>query len=138
MRELKLTYAEAEQMFRRMVFNVIARNCDDHTKNFSFILKQDSRWQLAPAYDICHAYRPGNEWVSHHALSINGKRDNITREDLIEIGRSIRNKKAGETVDVIYEKVRQWDFYATKAGVDKENRQEIGKTLIPINPSSSF
>ncbi|MFT4070673.1 MAG: type II toxin-antitoxin system HipA family toxin [Dysgonamonadaceae bacterium] len=138
MRELKLTYAEAEQMFRRMVFNVIARNCDDHTKNFSFILKQDSRWQLAPAYDICHAYRPGNEWVSHHALSINGKRDNITREDLIEIGRSIRNKKAGETVDVIYEKVRQWDFYATKAGVDKEKRQEIGKTLIPINPSSSF
>lgn len=138
MRELKLTYAEAEQMFRRMVFNVIARNCDDHTKNFSFILKQNSRWQLAPAYDICHAYRPGSEWVSHHALSINGKRDNITREDLIEIGRSIRNKKAGETVDVIYEKVRQWDFYATKAGVDKENRQEIGKTLIPINPSSSF
>lgn len=138
MRELKLTYAEAEQMFRRMVFNVIARNCDDHTKNFSFILKQNSRWQLAPAYDICHAYRPGSEWVSHHALSINGKRDNITREDLIEIGRSIRNKKAGETVDVIYEKVRQWDFYATKAGVDKEKRQEIGKTLIPINPSSSF
>lgn len=138
MRELKLTYAEAEQMFRRMVFNVIARNCDDHTKNFSFILKQNSRWQLAPAYDICHAYRPGSEWVSHHALSINGKRDNITREDLIEIGRSIRNKKAGETIDVIYEKVRQWDFYATKAGVDKEKRQEIGKTLIPINPSSSF
>lgn len=138
MRELKLTYAEAEQMFRRMVFNVIARNCDDHTKNFSFILKQDSRWQLAPAYDICHAYRPGSEWVSHHALSINGKRDNITREDLIEIGRSIRNKKAGETIDAIYEKVRQWDFYATKAGVDKEKRQEIGKTLIPINPSSSF
>ncbi|MBF0647360.1 type II toxin-antitoxin system HipA family toxin [Dysgonomonas sp. GY75] len=138
MRELKLTYAEAEQMFRRLVFNVIARNCDDHTKNFSFILKQDSRWQLAPAYDICHAYRPGSEWVSRHALSINGKRDNITREDLIKIGRSVRNKKAGEIIDEIYDKVRQWDFYATEAGVDKEKRLEIGKTLIPMNPSYSF
>lgn len=137
MRELKLTYAEAEQMFRRMVFNVIARNCDDHTKNFSFILKQDSRWQLAPAYDICHAYRPGSEWVSRHALSINGKRDNITREDLIEVGRSIRNKKAGEIIDEIYDKVRQWDFYATEAGVDKEKRLEIGKTLIPVDSSRS-
>ncbi|SHE76259.1 type II toxin-antitoxin system HipA family toxin [Dysgonomonas macrotermitis] len=138
MRELKLTYAEAEQMFRRMVFNVIARNCDDHTKNFSFILKQDSRWQLAPAYDICHAYRPGSEWVSRHALSINGKRDNITREDLIKIGRSIRNKKAGEIIDEIYDKVRQWDLYATEAGVDKKKKQEIGKTLIPMNLSYSF
>lgn len=138
MRELKLTYAEAEQMFRRMVFNVIARNCDDHTKNFSFILKQNSRWQLAPAYDICHAYRPGSEWVSRHALSINGKRDNITREDLIEIGRSIRNKKAREVIDEIYDKVRKWDFYAAEAGVDKEKRQEIGKTLIPMNLSYSF
>lgn len=138
MRELKLTYAEAEQMFRRMVFNVIARNCDDHTKNFSFILKQNSRWQLAPAYDICHAYRPGSEWVSRHALSINGKRDNITREDLIEVGRSIRNKKAGEIIDEIYDKVRQWDFYATEAGVDKEKKQGIGKTLIPMNSYYSF
>lgn len=138
MRELKLTYAEAEQMFRRMVFNVIARNCDDHTKNFSFILKQDSRWQLAPAYDICHAYRPGSEWVSRHALSINGKRDNITREDLIKIGRSIRNKKADEIIDEIYDKVRQWDLYATEAGVDKEKKQEIGNTLIPMNSSYSF
>jgi serine/threonine-protein kinase HipA len=138
MRELKLTYAEAEQMFRRLVFNVIARNCDDHTKNFSFILKQDSRWELAPAYDVCHAYRPGSEWVSCHALSINGKRDNITREDLIEIGRSIRNKKAGEIIDGIYNKVRQWDLYATEAGVDKEKKQEIGKTLIPMNSSYSF
>lgn len=61
MRELKLTYADAEQMFRRMVFNVIAHNCDDHTKNFSFILRQGDRWKLAPAYDICHAYRPDSD-----------------------------------------------------------------------------
>ena len=129
MRELKLTYAQAEQMFRRMVFNVLARNCDDHTKNFSFILKKGGNWELAPAYDICHAYRPGSEWVSHHALSINGKRDNITREDLITIGQSIRNKKAKVMIDEINEKVQQWSHYAAIAGVDKEKTEAIGKTL---------
>ncbi|HOY13011.1 MAG TPA: type II toxin-antitoxin system HipA family toxin, partial [Saprospiraceae bacterium] len=94
MRELKLTYADAEQMFRRMVFNVIAKNCDDHTKNFAFLLKQGGKWELAPAYDLCHAYRPGSEWVSQHALSINGKRKEITKADLLVIGDSIRCKKA--------------------------------------------
>src|SRR5690554_1050442 len=129
MRELKLTYAEAEQMFRRMVFNVIARNCDDHTKNFSFILKQGDRWKLAPAYDLCHAYRPGSDWVSRHALSINGKRENITREDLIVLGRSIRNKKADEIITQISDTVHNWSYYADKAGVDKDKKMSIGKTL---------
>lgn len=132
MRELKLTYAEAEQMFRRMVFNVIARNCDDHSKNFSFILKQGDRWRLAPAYDLCHAYRPGSEWVSRHALSVNGKRENITREDLIVIGRSIRNKKAEEIIDQVNDKVHNWNYYADKAGVDKDKKVSIDKTLISL------
>ena len=133
MRELKLTYAEAEQMFRRMVFNVIARNCDDHSKNFSFILKQGDRWRLAPAYDLCHAYRPGSEWVSRHALSVNGKRENITREDLIVIGRSIRNKKAEEIIDQVNDTVHNWNYYADKAGVDKDKKVSIEKTLISLN-----
>lgn len=132
MRELKLTYAEAEQMFRRMVFNVIARNCDDHSKNFSFILKQGDRWRLAPAYDLCHAYRPGSEWVSRHALSVNGKRENITREDLIVIGRSIRNKKAEEIIDQVNDTVHNWNYYADKAGVDKDKKVSIDKTLISL------
>ncbi|MDR1881199.1 MAG: type II toxin-antitoxin system HipA family toxin [Prevotella sp.] len=131
MRELKLTYAEAEQMFRRMVFNVIARNCDDHTKNFAFILKQGGRWELAPAYDVCHD-RPGSERVSRHALSINGKRENITREDLIVIGKSIRSKKAGDIIDEINEKVRNWKYYAAEAGVDKEKKDAIAKTLVSL------
>jgi len=129
MRELKLTYAEAEQMFRRMVFNVIARNCDDHTKNFSFILKQGSHWELAPAYDICHAYRPGSDWVSRHALSVNGKRENITREDLMSVGQSIHNKKAAEIIDESNEKVHHWNHYAVEAGVDNPKREAIGKTF---------
>ncbi|MDI6402722.1 type II toxin-antitoxin system HipA family toxin [Balneolaceae bacterium ANBcel3] len=129
MRELKLTYAEAEQMYRRMVFNVIARNCDDHTKNFSFILKQEGKWELAPAYDVCHAYRPGSEWVSQHALSINGKRKDISRTDLLLIGKSIRCKKASAIIDEINDTVRQWERYADDVDVEPSLREEIAKTL---------
>ena len=132
MRELKLTYAEAEQMFRRMVFNVIARNCDDHTKNFSFILKQGDRWKLAPAYNLCHTYRPGSKWVSRHSLSINGKREGFTREDLVVVGRSIRNKKTKEIIDHINDTVHNWYYYADKAGVDKNKKNLIGKTLFSL------
>ena len=133
MRELKLTYAEAEQMFRRMVFNVIARNCDDHTKNFTFILKRGGRWELAPAYDICHSYRPGSKWwVSQCALSICGKRKSITRKDLISIGRDICCRKAEEIIDEINHKVQSWGYYADKAGVDKDIRDEIQKTFVGV------
>lgn len=132
MRELKLDYADAEQMFRRMVFNVIARNCDDHTKNFSFLLRQGGKWELAPAYDICHAYRPGNEWVSQHALSINGKRKGITKADLLVIGESIRCKKASEIVDQINETVNQWKRFADEVKVKPSLRDEIDKTLLNL------
>jgi serine/threonine-protein kinase HipA len=132
MRELKLTYADAEQMFRRMVFNVIARNCDDHTKNFSFLLRQGGKWELAPAYDICHAYRPGSEWVSQHALSINGKRKDITKRDLLVIGESIRCKKASEIVDEINDTVNQWKRFADEAKVKPTLRDEIAKTLLNL------
>jgi len=132
MRELKLTYADAEQMFRRMVFNVIARNCDDHTKNFSFLLRQGGKWELSPAYDLCHAYRPKSEWVSQHALSINGKRKEITKADLLVIGESIRCKKASEIVDEINDTVNQWKKFADEANVKHVLRDEIAKTLLNL------
>ncbi|MBE0650761.1 MAG: type II toxin-antitoxin system HipA family toxin [Bacteroidales bacterium] len=132
MRELKLSYQDAEQMFRRMVFNVIAQNCDDHTKNFSFRLKQGGKWELAPAYDICHAYRPGSEWVSQHALSINGKRKDITKADLLIIGNSIRSKKASEIIDEIKHTVNQWKSFANEVEVIPELRDTIAKTLLNL------
>ncbi len=132
MRELKLTYADAEQMFRRMVFNVIARNCDDHTKNFSFLLKQGGKWELAPAYDVCHAYRPNSKWVSRHALSINGKRHDVSKKDLLVIGESIRCKKASEIIDQINDTVRQWKKFADAVQLNTILRDEIAKTLINL------
>lgn len=132
MRELKLSYADAEQMFRRMVFNVIARNCDDHTKNFSFLLKQGGKWELAPAYDICHAYRPGSEWVSQHAMSINGKRKEITIADLLLVGKSIRCKKASEIIAEINNTVNQWEKFADEVHVNSMLRDEIAETLLNL------
>ncbi|HNP49365.1 MAG TPA: type II toxin-antitoxin system HipA family toxin [Bacteroidia bacterium] len=132
MRELKLPYSAAEQMFRRMVFNVLARNCDDHTKNFSFRLRKDDKWELAPAYDLCHAYQPNHKWVSQHALSVNGKRNNITMEDLLIIGKSIRNKKAEAVIREINDTVSQWKKFADETKVSPKLRDEIDKTLIRL------
>jgi serine/threonine-protein kinase HipA len=130
MRELKLDYQASEQMFRRMVFNVLARNCDDHTKNFSFILKQHGQWELAPAYDICHAYRPGSEWVSQHALSINNKRKNITRQDLLLVGEAIHCKKAASIITEISEAVNQWKKHAKEVGVNPKLIRAIDDTIL--------
>lgn len=128
MRELKLTYAHAEQMFRRMVFNVIAKNCDDHTKNFSFLLRQGGKWELAPAYDICHAYRPNSNWASQHALSINVRKE-ISKADLLVVGKSIRCKKASEIIDEINDTVNQWKKFANEVNVPSGLRDKIAKTI---------
>lgn len=132
MRELKLDYQAAEQMFRRMVFNVAARNCDDHTKNFAFRLKQNSKWELAPAYDICHAYKPEHKWVSQHALSINGKRKDVTKEDLLVIGSSIKNKKAEAIIDEIGDVVSNWKKFADEVKVAPKLRDAIDATLVRL------
>jgi len=132
MRELRLDYKEKEQMFRRMVFNVLARNCDDHTKNFSFRLKKDALWTLTPAYDICHAYRPDSIWVSQHALSINGKRRNHTIEDFLTISKSMNIKKANTIIQQIYQTVQNWDEYASKVNLSSRKRESIRETLVTI------
>ena len=132
MRELKLPYPDAEQMFRRMIFNVAARNCDDHTKNFAFRLKKDGKWELAPAYDMCHAYQPKHQWVSQHALSINGKRTDITKADLMVIGKSIKNKQAEVVIGQISDTVSKWKTFADKEKVSPKLRDEINSTLIQL------
>ena len=129
MRELKLSYPEAEQMFRRMVFNVIARNCDDHTKNFAFRLKKNSQWELAPAYDLCHAYKPDHQWVSQHSLSINGKRKGISKKDLLVIGKSIRCKQASIIIEEIESIIMDWKRFANEVGVSGKLRDAIDTTI---------
>ena len=130
MRMLGLSYASAQELFRRMVFNVLAKNCDDHTKNFAFIMDQNGQWGLAPAYDICHAYRPGSEWVSQHALSINGKRKDITRQDLLLVAKNMNIKNPAKIIDNVSSVVSQWKTYANAVQVDELLRDSIDKTLL--------
>ena len=83
--QLGLDYSAREEAFRRMAFNVMAANCDDHTKNISFILCEGEKWQLTPAYDLTHAYNPKGEWTHQHLMAVNGKFADITRSDLLRI-----------------------------------------------------
>lgn len=129
MRLLRLTYPEAEEMFRRMVFNVVATNYDDHTKNFSFILKKGEAWQLAPAYDLCFSYDPTNHWVNKQTLSVNGKRQNITKEDLMSIAKDNNIKKAGKIINEISTVVQNWSNYAKQAGVRSDLKNKIQENL---------
>jgi serine/threonine-protein kinase HipA len=129
MRELRLTYHEAEQMFRRMVFNVISRNCDDHTKNFAFRLRKDAQWELAPAYDVCHAYQPNHQWVSQHALSVNGKRKSISKNDLLLVGKSISCKHAATIIDEIEDTVLNWKKFANEVGVSSKLSAAIDASI---------
>lgn len=130
MRILRLPYPQAEEMYRRMVFNIVGKNCDDHTKNFAFRLKQGSRWELSPAYDICYAYRPGSIWVSQHALSVNGKRKDFERSDLLTIANTMNIKKANHIIDEIIEAVKSWKVFAKEAGVGEELMHLINENLV--------
>ena len=130
MRSMLLPYPDAEQLFRRMVFNVMAKNCDDHTKNFSFIMDNAGKWRLAPAFDICHAFRPGSTWVSQHSLSINGKRQNITRDDLLQVAKRMNIKKAVAIIDQVHAAVCKWNDFASQANVENVLRDAIAKTLL--------
>lgn len=132
MRQLRLPYSQAEQLFRRMVFNVIARNCDDHTKNFSFIMNRSGTWKLAPAFDMCHAYRPGSNWVSQQSLSVNGKRRDITATDMLTVARNMSIKKPEAIIEQIGTVVKNWPRYANEVGVLEELRDAIHKTLAVI------
>lgn len=130
MRMLRLSYPEAEQMFIRMVFNVLARNCDDHTKNFAFLMDQSGKWRLSPAYDICHAYRPGSLWVSSQSLQVNGKREGISDADFLEIAQKMNIKKPEEKIDRVRKAVKRWNEFAEEARVELKLRDSIRATLL--------
>jgi len=130
MRVLRLSYPQAEQLFRRMTFNVIARNCDDHTKNFAFRLKQGEKWELTPAYDICHAYRPKSLWVSQQSMSVNSKRRNIKKQDLLTVAKAMNIKKAESIINHIDKTVGKWNTFAEEQKVRTDLRDTINTTLI--------
>lgn len=117
MRALRLPYSKAQEMYRRMVFNVVIRNQDDHTKNISFLMDRQGKWTLSPAYDMGFAYNPKGGWTAQHQMSINGKFDNITRQDLLEFAKRNNIKEATEIIDRIAEVSSHWPLLARECEV---------------------
>lgn len=117
MRTLRLPYSQAQEMFRRIVFNVVVRNQDDHTKNVSFLMDKNGKWRLSPAYDMGFSYNPDGGWTSQHQMSINGKFDGITRSDLLEIAKRNNIKEAVEIIDQVSTIASGWGCIASECGV---------------------
>lgn len=130
MRQLNLTYPEMEQMFRRMVFNAYARNCDDHTKNHSFLMDKSGKWKLAPAYDMCFAYNPTNFWVKKHALSINFKREQFNVADFMAVAKLINCRKPEEIISEIKNAVSHWQDFMHEACVSDVLNDTIKEAIL--------
>ncbi|PHM38952.1 toxin HipA [Xenorhabdus mauleonii] len=131
-RELQLSFKEADQLFRRMVFNVIARNHDDHSKNFAFLMDNEGKWRLSPAYDLAYSYKPGSKWVNSHWMTINNKRDNFVREDFYsfeDTSRRFTKKYVNELLEEIKESVSLWPKLAKENEVPISLIEEINSNL---------
>jgi serine/threonine-protein kinase HipA len=131
MRRLGLSTAAVEQMFRRMVFNVVGRNQDDHVKNIAFLMSRSGQWELAPAFDVVYSYRPGSPWTDRHQMTVNGKRDDFTLADFRACGRtaSLPRGRAIRIVDKVCEVVSDWSAYAGRVEVDDEHVRRIAPAL---------
>lgn len=117
MRGLRLSYQEAQEMFRRVVFNVVVRNQDDHTKNISFLMDKQGKWRLSPAYDMGYAYNPNGAWTSTHQMSINGKFDDITRADLLELAARNNIRNASQIIEEVCTICADWPKIAMECDV---------------------
>jgi serine/threonine-protein kinase HipA len=122
MKRLNLPKEDLEQQVLRAIFNVVGRNQDDHVKNISFLMDQAGEWRLSPAYDVTYSYTPEGRWTSQHQMSINGKRDRFTKEDLFSLARAadLKSARAKEMLARVIEVVKNWPDYADEAGVDSD------------------
>jgi len=129
MKRLRLPYPQFEQQFRRMIFNIIARNHDDHVKNFSFLMDSEGAWKISPAYDLCFSYSPGSTWTNEHQSSVNGKFDNFTGEDLKNFAKVFGIKKAKHIIEEVRDAVCQWPNIASEMEIPGDRIQYINDLL---------
>jgi serine/threonine-protein kinase HipA len=127
---LNLGYESLEQAYRRMAFNVMAANCDDHSKNFSFILRQDQAWALAPAYDLTFAFDPNNKWTRQHLMGVNGKFAGIGTEDVLAVAEQFAIGSAPRVLREVREAVASWPEFALKARLRQDEIKHVGSSHI--------
>ncbi len=130
-RQIGLPMQAVEEQFRRMAFNIIARNQDDHVKNIAFLMDKTGRWSLSPAFDLTYSFNASGQWTASHQMTMNGKRDNFTKEDFKACARaaSMKRGRAETIVNEVLETVSRWRDYADGAGVLPAWRDHIQDTL---------
>ena len=115
--KLNLGYETLEEMYRRMIFNVVARNQDDHTKNIAFLMDKEGRWKLSPAFDVIWAFNPSGPWTNQHQMTINGKRDGFTKSDLLVPANQYGIKNARSILEGVVDAVSDWPVLARSNSV---------------------
>jgi serine/threonine-protein kinase HipA len=121
-----------DELFRRMAFNVMAMNRDDHTKNLSFMLRRGGTWELAPAYDITFSYNPESRWVAKHQMAINRKFEDITRQDFMEVADRYSVRRPKDILAQVAEAVGGFNHHAFQAGLPRREAEEVARLLRPI------
>ncbi len=130
-RRLGLPMAVIEEQFRRMVFNIVIRNQDDHVKNIAFLMGKTGSWKLSPAFDVTYSFNPSGAWTSRHQMTVNGKRDDFTMADFKACAKaaSMKRGRAGVIVSEVLDVVSDWKNYANDAGVPRMAQKKIQATL---------
>lgn len=129
MRALDLPMSDIEEQYRRAVFNVLARNQDDHVKNIAFLMDKKGTWSLSPAYDVTYAYNPDGPWTSQHQMSLNGKRDGFVDEDFSDFAKTAGLKRGRDKtiLEDVRKALKRWPEFADRAGVDDRFRKQIAE-----------
>jgi serine/threonine-protein kinase HipA len=127
MQRLAMPMQSKEQQFRRMVFNIVARNQDDHVKNIAYLMDRAGGWSLAPAYDVMYSFNPTGRWTGQHQMSLNRKRDHFEVADFVACARmaSLKRGRARAILDEVREMVRSWPRFAEQAGVPARRAKQI-------------
>lgn len=125
---LNIGHDAMREMFRRMVFNIVTRNQDDHTRNIAFLMADDGMWRLSPAFDLTWAFNPAGTWTNRHQMSVNGKRDDFTRADLSTVARQFGIKDENGLLEPIAAAVSNWSRFAKEADVGIDQQKAIART----------
>jgi len=130
-KKLDLSHEDLAQQVLRAFFNVVARNQDDHVKNIAFLMNRAGQWSLSPAFDVSYAHNPAGDWTQRHQMSINGKRDRFSKDDLFALAElaDIKKKDAVKRLKNVTAAVSRWDDFAAQAGVPETQAAQIKATF---------
>jgi serine/threonine-protein kinase HipA len=137
--QLEMPAESAEEQFRRMLFNIVARNQDDHVKNIAFLMDKKGHWSLSPAFDVAYSHNPSGEWTASHQMTVNGKRDGFTKADFKACEKSsmLKRGRAALLLEEVVEAVKRWPEFAIRAGVSDKWTSQIQNSFrleIPVGP----